>query len=417
MGGFFGKVASVVSAIVFFGALALVVKQGLVQLWHKQGAYIPLREAEDEKDYRLILIWVAIGSLFIYSVALWGQYRYYGWPDSWYELFYRAMVKADAYHYMEIAKNGYTAIGPTRFFVVFFPLFPYLTRLLNYVVGNFVISAVILNHICLYVGCVFMYKLGCIDYGRDAALRAVRYLVFFPMAFFFRNPYTEALFFMLSAISLYYCRRHQFLLAGIAGAFCAFTRVTGMITLGVIIIEAFFLAYHKGRDGGVKLFFQKGWPALIVPSGFGGFMWINYIVTGNWFMFLVHQKEHWSNWFRLFPYAVGMIAEYMINNRHVHQIGHWVSQFIAIWLFLWLIVYGIKRLRFAHSMYNLVYFLLMISTNWLLSGARYLMCMFPALYSLAIATKKPWLDWTVTALFVAGLGIMTFLFAIGHNIY
>ena len=37
------------------------------------------------------------------------------------------------------------------------------------------------------------------------------------------------------------------------------------------------------------------------------------------FMFLIHQKEHWSNGFQLFPHAVDTVVERMVTNQDVYK--------------------------------------------------------------------------------------------------
>ena len=277
-------------------------------------------------------------------------------------------------------------------------------------------AAVILNFCLMYAAIVVIYRLGLLDFPRDTVFSAVRLLLLFPLAFFFHNAYSEPLFLLTSALSLYAMRRDNYAMAGVWGFFCALSRASGVLCAVPLVARSFIGAWQDGRLRFVQWIKHASW-SLVTLCGTGCYLLMNYIVTGNALMFMVHQREHWYNTFAFFPKAVNTIAQRLLTNVYPHHTALWVSQFCAIFLFLALLIFGIQKLSTEMSLYNCAYFLLMISQSWLLSGPRYLLVMFPAFFVLSAVLKNRVWRITVLILFAIGLCVMTALFAIGHSIY
>jgi len=423
MATYFGIICSWLSATLFLTAFLGMVYVGIRRLIRslKEGksALIPaLPNAKmDKKDYRKLFLWLFISTLMVYVIGMAGQMLQSGGHLSLHDAFLRAFQKSDALHYIEIAKNGYTAVGETRYFIVFFPLFPLLVRIFAFFTfGHYILASVLLNFILMYIALIFIFRLGIMDFPRDTVWGAVGLLLLFPLAFFFHNAYTEPLFLMTSAASLYHTRKDNYALAGVFGFCCALSRASGVLCAVPLVARSFIGSFDRGKFHPLQ-WLQKAAFSLVTLSGTGVYLLLNYVVTGNAFMFLVHQSEHWYNGFKLFPNAVRTVSERMVTNIYPHHTAMWVSQFLAIFLFLALLVLGIRRLSTEMSFYNCAFFLMMISQSWLLSGPRYLMSMFPAFFVLSSFIKHKVWRGVVFALFATGLLIMTYLFAINHSIY
>ncbi len=118
-----------------------------------------------------------------------------------------------------------------------FPLFPYAMKAMTYLTGSYLLSAILLNNGFLYGAMWYLYRMGCRYYGRGTAFRAAKYISLFPLALFFRNPYTESLFLLLSVASIYYAMEGKLPLSGILGLLCALCRSTGVILMLPIFME------------------------------------------------------------------------------------------------------------------------------------------------------------------------------------
>jgi len=359
-----------------------------------------LNDAPIKGDALRLLCYLLLGSFVVYGTAL----LFTGSLNS--------LVQADALHYTEIAKNGYTNVGETRYFIVFFPLFPLCMRLLTYLLGDALFAAIVLNNGFLFVAMWYLYKMGCRVYGRKTALRSAKYLSLFPFALFFRNPYTESLFVMLSVMSIYYAMDGRHLTSGVMGLLCALCRSTGVILMLPILMES-VRAWRMGQ--------QKLWIAILATllplGGFAIYLGLNYAVTGNALQFLIYQREHWYNGFALFPHSLFETADYMLHNTQPSLAPFWVSQFLAIMVFSFLLAAGCKHLHPTHSAYALAGFFIMLSQDWLLSGGRYLMGIAIPFYIPALWAKKPMPDAAVTALCVMGLLYLSCVFCMGTPLY
>ncbi len=369
------------------------------------------------QDYWNLFWWLFLTTLLVYATGVIAQIVSSEGPKPLWEHFFNAFQRTDAKNYIIIARDGYTAVGENRFFIVFFPLFPYLVRFFAVLFGgDFVVAAFVLNFILMYLAIVVMFRLGIMDFPKRTVYTAIGLMLLFPEAFFFHNPYNEPLFLLLSLLSMYFTRKDKYALAGLAGMLCAFTRAAGVLCAVPLVARSFIRAFYDGAFHPLQWLKKAVW-SLLTLCGTGLYLLVNTIVTGNPFMFLVHQSEHWDNYFKLFPSAVGTITGRMLSNIDVFQSVLWISQFAAIFLFLGLLVIGVWKLSTEMSLYNCAYFFMMISLSWLLSAPRYLMVLFPSFFVLATVLDNKALRAIVMALFGIGLCVMTYLFCIGYCIY
>jgi len=81
------------------------------------------------------------------------------------ETFYEIHMKAgDAPHYMRIAEEWYAAAGENAKYIVFYPLYPVLIRLISLVLGSYFWSGIFVSNTCFAATCVYLYKLTRLDF-------------------------------------------------------------------------------------------------------------------------------------------------------------------------------------------------------------------------------------------------------------
>jgi hypothetical protein len=122
------------------------------------------------------------------------------------------------------------------------------------------------------------------------------------------------------------------------------------------------------------------------------------------------------------PIAVVTIAELLqrpaegwgtaVLAGHLH-VDNWID-FCMVLLF-WLLgsVLLVNR-RWSEAAFVLLGTLMPFSSGLLMSQRRYVWVLFPAFILLAQWGKRPWLDKTITALFLLGLGLFIALFVNGY---
>ena len=89
--------------------------------------------------------------------------------------------KWDAWHYVNLAELGYAGYmeDGKHLFLVFFPLYPWLVRLVSALTGNTMAAGLLVSFLCYSGGCAYLYKLAAWELGREAARRAVLFLSIF----------------------------------------------------------------------------------------------------------------------------------------------------------------------------------------------------------------------------------------------
>ena len=98
--------------------------------------------------------------------------------------------------YLNIAQNWYTtdinSHGGANY--GFFPLYPFLMRIVGWFVQNNYIGGIIVSNVALLVSCIFLYKLVEREASSEIALNSIKFLFLFPTAFIFLAVFSESLF-------------------------------------------------------------------------------------------------------------------------------------------------------------------------------------------------------------------------------
>ena len=119
----------------------------------------------------------------------------------------------DGPHFTDIAVWGYMANDPGNLaypgyaqdfpgdldlYIVFFPLFPWLTGLVTLVVRDPVLAAFVVATVASLFVAPLLYRLVAEDLGKRIGLGAAAFLLVFPTAYFLHIGYTESLFLALA---------------------------------------------------------------------------------------------------------------------------------------------------------------------------------------------------------------------------
>lgn len=392
------SVASVASAV----ALAVLALLG-------RADPLPPQPRRDIRWVALNCAAVALGSRVILALAAWGL-RTYGGQDM-NTGFAAIWAQWDGNHYLDIARYGYTANwgvngGEQHWFIVFYPLYPLLVAAVRLLVRDYAAAGVVVSWACLVGACVLIYRLAEMDHGPDEGLRAVRYLLIFPAAFFLGATYTESLFLLLTAGSLYAMRRRHWALAGILGFGAALARNLGVLLAIPYVIEVLDELGTLGQWSQLRTadfwrgFARRIFWVVLIPMGLGVYLWINYRVYGDAFAFLQIQKAHWSQQMQPFWQTVLTTWKCALNYRSsADRAFLWIPQLCGIVALLAALPIIIRRLRPSMAWFLIAYFIVALSASWLLSFYRYAMGAVPLILGLAALTRKRWVDILLTGVF------------------
>ncbi len=326
----------------------------------------------------------------------------------------------DSSHYLDIARDWYLSEGEWDRLVqlVFLPGYPLTVRLLNYVVGNYLYSAMLVSALSFAgAGCV-LYRLLRLDYSHSRAIRTLKYLCILPAAFFFTAPMSESLFLLLCASCIYCARTKKWLFGCLLAGLASFTRSLG-VTLFVPLLFELISTYIKSRDGMSKkertcFLWRRLSTLMLIPAGFLVYCYINYLVSGNPLKFMEYQSEHWGQNLSLFfntaAYQMEMaIKSYGTDNHDL--LGLWLPNLFACFSSLVAMFLSAKKMRPSYTAWFIAYFVTAIGATWLLSAPRYLIALFPVPLAVSLVPKSTKTDLilSLSCLIIAFLYLCAFV--------
>jgi Gpi18-like mannosyltransferase len=297
-----------------------------------------------------------------------------GWLEIW--------KRWDATHYLRLAEKGYVAMGEARVSLVFFPLYPWVVRIVAFIVRNYLIAAFVVSGIASVAAGLLLQRLTRCDEPEEVARNTVWFLFIFPTSYFLHCGYTESLFLAHTLGCLLAARLDRWAIAGLLGAAACLTRVNGLMLVPVLAVEV-WLDYRDKR----RLDLRWLWLG-IVPFGFLAYLWLNYHVTGDFFAFSKIMGEHWYKKFT--PPWVG------IRDVWLRAIGmnvnEGLNEFLAIVLITICTIWSWLRLRPSYATWMTLNWLLINSTTFVLSVPRYTLMLFPVfiLFARACTGRSFW---------------------------
>lgn len=292
--------------------------------------------------------------------------------------------KWDTGHYLNIVENGYGSPESDRKeLIAFFPLYPYLVKALGSIFQSYMFTALLISNLAYIAAAYYFYRIVNIDYEKEDARRAVIYLSIFPTAYFLHAGYTEGLFMALSIGSFYYARTKRWWLSGIFGMLAAATRITGILLLPALIIE-----YMAQRDYKLSAIRADIVWVLLIGLGLFSYLVLNYLVSGDPFYFLNLQQETWLRKLAL-PYE-GFINS-IWGMPGYQKIGAYrgdIAEILFALLGLAGVVYSFFKLRLSYSIYVLLIWLIITSSQIWLSIPRFTLTMFPLIILLVLFGRR-----------------------------
>lgn len=349
--------------------------------------YVPKGEAVTRKEIIKVLLYAFIFRIGIYVAGaaiamIFSDDVKYSFSD-----FLASWNRWDSQHYIDIAENGYAGCieDGQHLFLVFFPLCPWLLKLVHFVVRDWQLAFLVLSTLAYCVGAAFFYMCVSGEYGKKTAQKALVLVSVWPFAFFFGGMMTESLFFMTLSMGFYFIKKHNWLATGITGMFCSLSRVQGVLLLGVAGIEFLetyspILMWKEKKIGQFfKEVFTKGIFLLLIPVGNLIYFYLNYKVEGDPFKFQEYQKEHWYHEVTTFNKGFGDVWKYFTDagTSNSMKISVWLPEVLIVVLVIVLLFYAAKRYPLKYTAYLWVYTMVCYGVTFLISGGRYMLCALP----------------------------------------
>lgn len=349
--------------------------------------------------------------VFLISICAVYMFKDHGYSFSDYMNEY---LKWDANNYQRIAIGGYSYHIENGDFttLAFFPLYPWLVRIVNLIFRNEVLSGIIMSGLLYSGACTYLYKLFSIDYNKSTAIRALVYLSVFPHALFFGVMMNESMLLFTMAATFYYIRTHNWKLVGIFGALAALSRMVGILMAIPAAIE--WLEHYeilgKLREKKIKeiwrLFYSKGLWIFLMLAGLGIYLFCNYKTTGEWFKFLEYQKKYWSNGSCYFGNGITTMVDNMIHKTGSAKFEIWIPEVMSVIFVTATLIYGVTRHRNMYTGFLLIYIIINTGFEWPISIARYMTCAVPAFLILSdFSERHKWTETLITCSMAITMGI------------
>ncbi|HEX9369037.1 MAG TPA: mannosyltransferase family protein [Vicinamibacterales bacterium] len=335
-------------------------------------------------------------------------------------------ARFDAAWYAGIALDGYYFEG--RFDkqqnVAFFPAFPLLERVIGYPLGAFAPAVprerrlarllwggVILSLITFAWAAVYVWRLARDTIGEDRASAAVALLAAYPFAVFFSAAYTESLFLLGAAATIYHFRRRELVRAAGWGLLVGLTRPNGCflsVVLALLIVEKLrFSEITKLLNHQIT----KSLAAASAP-GIGMLIYSAYVrhLTGSWFGWARLHAAWGRSYSGLAPVerAYGWITDegllHVVEGVPFDTLNSLGVIFALV--MLWPVF---RRLGVAYAAFVLVNLVPPLLAGGVLSMGRLSATLFPLFLALAASVSPRTVTPLVTA-FAMGQGLAAALF-------
>lgn len=296
----------------------------------------------------------------------------------------------DARHYLDLVRYGYGAgeAFPEQYLmIVFFPLFPWLLRLLNPLGWLDVRVLALAVQLPLFAAAgTGLFAVTEHRYGRPTAWRALVLLLLSPASFFFWMPMTESLFLAVTVWYVWCLEQGYGGRAALLGILAGLCRAPGGLLTGLALLHL----VERWRAGQLRL--GPGLVAALVgPAlGLGGYFALNLAVYGRWNQYSTYQWEHWHQRLGLFTetirYHLAYLAQWWQSDRSA---AVWIclTAVLCIVLAFALLAAAARELPPSWLGYGLAYLLVTMGATWLLSAPRYAVALFVLPVGLAVLLR------------------------------
>lgn len=324
----------------------------------------------------------------------------HGWLEIW--------NRWDGPHYLELAQYGYRATGKRDAgLIVFYPLFPWIVRLVALLCRDYLVSAFIVSTLASIAAAMTLQRLVQLDHSQETSKRAVWFLFIFPTSYFLHIGYTESLFLALALGCFLAARTNRWLQAGLLGALSCMTRANGLILIPALIIEA-------GQQYWTTRRWQWQWLWIgIVALGFGGYLLLMAHATGDPFAFVpITSKYYYRSLAWPWTGFNAMIGSMNGAPTQAEMVG--VQELLFTLLGLACTILCWLKLRFTYSVWMTGNWLLFASANFVISTPRYVLVMFPIYILFARLSGQPFWNSILTVWSVLFLAFFASQFVWGH---
>jgi hypothetical protein len=340
------------------------------------------------------------------------------WQDGLWQAgphWYDHLLRWDSEWYAGIATQGYRYNGDPHELqsVVFYPLYPLLSRFVAWVTGASPDVALLLVANVAAVGAVLLFcKLARQFLDDEAAVLAVAFLSFFPGSLFLSAGYTEPLALLLILGCFVLLRGRRYVLASACAGLAVATRSAGIVLVPVLLWEL-WLKFRADR-GRFVLY------AVVCTAIATAGLWLYMIYLGAAFGHPLAFADAQAAFNGDTSLGGRLVAALTLQPLLRLRFGDLAPAELDQWSFILLLVLSVlawRRLSASLGLFSigalmLPYLTLSGGPAGLTSMTRFGLLAFPAFMMLAVVCRRSlWLGVGIIGLFAAMLGLNAALFA------
>ncbi len=219
----------------------------------------------------------------------------------------------DGVHYLTIANKGYIGTGLIQ---AFFPVYPYLIRILSFKYFSLLLTGLTISNLSAWLLLILWFASLKKIFNTKIANLGILVLIFSPTSFFLGSLYNESLFLSLILACFLASKKKHWLLAGLFAGLASATRVVGIFSLLIIVIEAW-------QSLGKKMF--KNWQIylslILASSGLMAYMWFLKTEFDDYLYFLHVQNQFGAgrqSQLILFPQVIWRYSKILLTARPIN---------------------------------------------------------------------------------------------------
>ena len=345
----------------------------------------------------------------------------------------------DAAWYMDIARVGYEydrgASPDHQYPIVFFPLYPMLTRTLAAFTTpprtpsmeyeeylemrqvHLVWCGTVLSLLAFAGAAVVIYRWAELHAGAESAAGTVALLAAYPFAVFFSAAYTESLYLLLAAGSCYAFEKRRLPLAGVAGVLAGLTRPNGVMLCVPLALLA-LTAIRRGEQGWIGDATRRLLVAATPAAGLLLYCAFVYGLSGDAFAWMDAQAAWGRDRGRTLNHYTWIWRTVADHGplAYVRALPAEAAQLAAVALALALVWPVWRRIGPAYALFMVVNLAPPLLQGGLLSAGRFTATLFPMFLALALLLPgERRTGWIIA--FAICQGLVAGIFFTGRPIY
>lgn len=340
----------------------------------------------------------------------------------------QALANFDGIHYLLIAHRG----AYEQWEQAFFPLYPLLIRMFNFIFHNELITAFFISNISFFIGLWFLIKYLKLISDDFHPFQLIVFILVFPTSFFFGAVYTEGLFFLLFILTLYFLKKKKYWLTILFSILASLTRLIGVFFVIPIAFHLFkeyqksYLPKERQKIKNQNYLLNRKNLLLIAPLiGLTIYCIYLYKTTGDPLMFLTSQPAFGANRSTniiLLPQVIWRYLKIFFTASHNYQYYISLFEFIIFIVFFFVLTLDffnnlkIKNFdRLALNLFSFANLLLPTLTGTFSSIPRYVL--FSLSFFLYLSEiKNSWLRTIILLIFFLLHTVILGLFSQGYFI-